>query len=217
MLTRLIHQRRRENWHRFCHQMANGEYTKAISKLSRIRKHHTLRPTFSTPQGSQHATDIMVSHLENTFSGQLLRNCPITAEDIQETIRNLPTKKAPGVDHLRNEMLRSIQRLLISLLLSLFRLYWMWSYTPQSWRVAQVVPIYKKGSTDELSNYRSISLTSIFRKILERYIQYSLQTNGSPLDIAQGGFREPCGAMDQALCLAEICHICVHIIIASPF
>ncbi|KAG1627711.1 hypothetical protein G6F44_012118 [Rhizopus delemar] len=83
----------------------------------------------------------------------------------------------------------------------------MWSYTPQSWRVAQVVPIYKEGSTNESSNYRPISLTSIFRKILERCIQYRLQTNGYPLDIAQGGFRESRGAIDQALCLAEICHI----------
>ncbi|KAG1222028.1 hypothetical protein G6F35_005580 [Rhizopus arrhizus] len=222
-LRRLIHQRRRENWRRFCHQMAIGEYTKAISRLSRIRKHRTLRPAFSTPQGPQHAADIMASHLENVFSGQLLREvqinniynpilpfeieCPITAEDIQEAIRNLPTKKAPGVDHLRNEMLRPIQHLLTPLLLSLFRLCWMWSYTPQSWRVAQVVPIYKKGSTDEPSNYRPISLTSIFRKILERCIQYNLQTDGPSLDIAQGGFRESRGALDQALCLAEICHI----------
>jgi hypothetical protein len=34
-----------------------------------------------------------------------------------------------------------------------------------------------------------------------------LQTNGSPLDIAQGSFRESCGAIDQALRFAEICHI----------
>ncbi|KAG1409088.1 hypothetical protein G6F58_009404 [Rhizopus delemar] len=83
----------------------------------------------------------------------------------------------------------------------------MWSYTPQPWPVAQVVPIYKKGSTDEPSNYRPISLTSIFRKILERCIQYNLQTNGPSLDIAQGDFKESRGALDQALCLAEICHI----------
>jgi hypothetical protein len=158
------------------------------------------------------AADIMASYLENIFSRQLLREvqrnniynpilpfeikCPITAEDIQETIRNLPTKKAPGVDHLRNEMLQPIRHLLAPLLLSLFRLCWMWSYIPQPWRVAQVVPIYKKGSTDEPSNYRPISLTSIFRKTLKRCIQYSFQANRSPLDIAQGGFRESRAAID---------------------
>ncbi|KAG0750056.1 hypothetical protein G6F62_001503 [Rhizopus arrhizus] len=178
---------------------------------------------FSTPQGPQHTADIMASHLENIFSGQLLREVQrnniyntilsfeieysITAEDIQETIRKLPTKKAPGVDHLQNEMLQPIRHLLAPLFLLLFHLCCMRSYTPQSWCVAQVVPMYKEGSTDEPSNYRPISLTSIFRKILERCIQYSLQTNGSPLDIAQNSFREYRGAIDQALCFAEICHV----------
>ncbi|CEG83631.1 hypothetical protein RMATCC62417_17514 [Rhizopus microsporus] len=222
-LRRLIHQQRRENWCRFCYRMTNGEYTKAISNTSRIRKHRTLRPTFSTPQGPQHAADIMASHLENVFSGQLLREvqrnniynpillfeieCLFTADDIQEAVRSLPTKKAPRIDHLPNEMLRPIQHLLTPLLLSLLRLCWMWSYTSQSWRVAQVVPIYKKGSTDKPSNYRPISLTSIFRKTLKRCIQYNLQTNGSLIDIAQGHFRESLGVLDQALCLAEIYHI----------
>ena len=104
--------------------MAVEEYTKAISKLSRIHKHRPPRPYFSTSQGPQHAASIMTSYLENIFSEQQLREvqrnntynpilpfeieCPIIAEDIQETIRNLPTKKATGVDHLRNEMLQPI-------------------------------------------------------------------------------------------------------------
>ncbi|KAG1625268.1 hypothetical protein G6F44_012699 [Rhizopus delemar] len=50
-------------------------------------------------------------------------------------------------------------------------------------------------------------MTTIFRKILERCIQHILQTDGPPLDIAQGGFRESRSALDQALCLTEISHI----------
>ncbi|KAG1145661.1 hypothetical protein G6F38_005494 [Rhizopus arrhizus] len=194
-----------------------------MNVLSRIRKHRTLRPAFSTPQGPQHAADIIASHLENFFFGTIAREvqrnniynpilpfeieCPITAEDIHEAIRNLPTKKAPGIGHLQNEMLQPIRHLLAPLFLLLFSLCWMRSSTPQPWRIAQVVPIYKEGSTDEPSNYRPISLTSIFRKNLEHCIQYNLQTNGPLLDIAQGGFRESRGALDQAFCLAEICHI----------
>ncbi|CEG74980.1 hypothetical protein RMATCC62417_10098 [Rhizopus microsporus] len=34
--------------------------------------------------------------------------------------------------------------------------------------------------------------------------------NSPPLDIAQGGFRESRGPLDQALCLAEICNILRH-------
>jgi hypothetical protein len=102
----------------------------------------------------------MASHLETIFSGAYQRTvqcneittpalpfaveCPITADDISSAIRSLPVKKAPGVDHLRIEMLHPIQHLLQPLLLHLFQLNWAWSYVPRPWRIAQVVPIHKK-------------------------------------------------------------------------
>lgn len=221
-LKRLIHRRRRETWNKFCHQMATGEYTKAIAKISKIRKRRTLKPTFSTPQGPKHSADTMATHLETVFSGDLLQGaktyevaspilpfeaeCPFDVNLVQNAINNLPIRKAPGIDHLRNEMLRPIQHLLAPVLLELFRLCWRWSYTPQAWRIAQVVPIHKKGNPSDANNYRPISLTSVLRKILERCIEASLQEMGPPLDIAQGGFRRSRSALDQALCLSEICH-----------
>ncbi|KAG1647047.1 hypothetical protein G6F44_000217 [Rhizopus delemar] len=222
-LRRLIAQRRRETWTTFCKQMASEEYTKAISKLSRIRKNRTLKPIFSTPEGPQHAADIMASYLEATFSSDLLKNvqlyeidtpilpfeidCLFTRDDINITIRSLPIKKAPGIDHLRNKMLQLISHLLAPILFHLFHMCWAWSYVPQIWCIAQVIPIYKKGSPSYLGNYRPISLITIFRKILERCIQHILQTDGPPLDIAQGGFRESRSALDQALSLTEISHV----------
>ncbi|KAG1046997.1 hypothetical protein G6F43_010535 [Rhizopus delemar] len=222
-LRRLITQRHRETWTTFCKQMASEEHTKAISKLSRIRKNRTLKPTFSTPEGPQHVVDIMASYLEATFSGDLLKNvqryeidtpilpfeidCPFTRDDINLAIRSLPVKKAPGIDHLRNEMLQPISHLLAPILFHLFHMCWAWSYVPQTWRIAQVIPIYKKVSPSDPGNYCLIRLITIFRKILERCIQYILQTDRPPLDIAQGGFRESRSVLDQALCLTEISHL----------
>ncbi|KAG1164786.1 hypothetical protein G6F36_013732 [Rhizopus arrhizus] len=54
---------------------------------------------------------------------------------------------------------------------------------------------------------KPISLTSIFRKILERCLQNDIQFYSSPIDIVQVRFRECCGSLDQTLCLAEICQI----------
>ncbi|KAG1535368.1 hypothetical protein G6F51_011573 [Rhizopus arrhizus] len=199
-VRRLITQRRRATWKDFCKRLASCDYTKAISKISRIRKNRTLKPTFSTPEGPQHAADTMASHLETIFSGAHQRTaqcneittpalpfaveCPITTDDISSAIRSLPP-----------------------LLLHLFQLNWAWSYVPQPWRVAQVVPIHKKGSPSDPGNYRPISLTTIFRKILERCIQHTLRSEGPPLDIAQGGFRESRNALDQAIWLSELCQI----------
>ncbi|KAG1169845.1 hypothetical protein G6F70_008094 [Rhizopus microsporus] len=96
-----------------------------------------------------------------------------------------------------------MQHLLTPVLLILFQMYWEWSYVPLPWHIAHVVLIYKKGSSSETGNYRPISLTTILRKILERCIQPTLTSEGPPLDIAQGGFRESRSALDQDLCLSE--------------
>ncbi|CEG63786.1 hypothetical protein RMATCC62417_00873 [Rhizopus microsporus] len=203
--------------------MATGEYTKALAKISKIRKNHTLKPTFSTAEGAQNSADMMVTHLESIYSGDLLdivqahevisptlpsnEECPFDINLIQDAINHLPAKMAPGVDHLRIEMIKPIQHLLAPVLLILFQMCWACSYALLLWHIAQVVPIYKKGSPLDPGNYRPISLTTIFRKILERCIQPTLTSEGPSLDIAQGGFREPHSALDQALYLSEICQI----------
>ena len=41
------------------------------------------------------------------------------------------------------------------------------SVVPDSWKTANVVPIFKKGDKSIASNYRQISLTSLVGKLLE--------------------------------------------------
>ncbi|KAG0950192.1 hypothetical protein G6F26_001852 [Rhizopus arrhizus] len=182
-----------------------------------------------TGRSPQHAADTTAQHLERIFAGDLLPNstdtttstdaapvvpelfdvasCPITIDDVNDAIKSLPRKKAPGVDHLTIKMLAPITEILTPILVYLFQLCWRWSYTPLSWRVAQVIPIHKKGPATDPGNFRPISLTSIFRKILEKCLYIDLLDHSPTLDIAQGGFREARSTLDQALCLAEICTI----------
>lgn len=185
-LRRLITQRRRETWRLFCQQLEQGDYTKTIAKFSRIRKNRKIKATFSTTEGPQHSADVMAQHLQQIFAGDLLPNrsrshphtyttqpfdlhsCPITIDSIKQAISELPRGKAPGVDHITLEMLLPITDTLTPILLYTFKLCWQWSYTPPSWRVAQVLPIHKKGSISGPANFRPISLTSTFRKILEK-------------------------------------------------
>jgi hypothetical protein len=45
---------------------------------------------------------------------------------------------------------------------------------PTDWKVAQVVPLHKSGSTTDTNNYRPISILPIVSKILERAVHYQL-------------------------------------------
>ncbi|KAG0780410.1 hypothetical protein G6F21_012145 [Rhizopus arrhizus] len=119
-------------------------------------------------------------------------------------IGQLPTRKAPGADHIKAEMLKPISTDLSFILSWFFTLCWQWSYVPSLWRHAQVYPIFKKGDSSLPSNYRPISLTSVFRKLLELSLSPWLSSVSPPLDLAQGGFRPRRSALDQALCLHEL-------------
>lgn len=133
------------------------------------------------------------------------QNDPFTTEQVTKAIERLPTNKAPGADHIRSEMIKPVTHLVAPLLTSLFNLCWRTSQVPTLWRVAQVVPIYKhKGTPNDPANYRPISLTSVFRKLLETCLHQDLLELGPPLDIVQGGFRAHRGALDQARCLHEL-------------
>ncbi len=228
LLKRLIQRRRRETWRQFCDKMSKGEYTKAIARFSRIRKNRSVKPSFSPdPDINRAPADVMADHLQSIYAGQLLTSpsnlgssspitsglpfnlnlCPFSSEQIHETLKQLPRKKAPGVDHIQTGMLLPLIHTLVPQLLHLFSTCWQWSYTPLSWRVAQVVPIHKKGSKSDPGNFRPISLTSIFRKLFEKCLYPSLLEQSPTLDIAQGGFRESRSSLDQVHCLVEICSI----------
>ncbi|KAG1443763.1 hypothetical protein G6F55_012560 [Rhizopus delemar] len=125
LLQRLIQQRRRETWKQFCSKMATGEYTKAIAHFSRIRKNRTIKPSFSPEPGINRApADVMADHLKGIFAGHLLTLtpdldssptltssppfdldlCPFSSDQIYETLKQLPRKKAPGIDHIQTEI-----------------------------------------------------------------------------------------------------------------
>lgn len=116
----------------------------------------------------------------------------------------LPRRKAPGIDHLRDEMLIPIKGQLSHILSLFFELCWSWSTVPSFWRHAQVFPIHKKGDPNDPANFRPISLTSILRKLLEMVILKSVKNHSPSLDVAQGGFRIRRSALDQALCLHDL-------------
>ena len=42
---------------------------------------------------------------------------------------------------------------------------------PSIWKVANVVPIFKKGSKGDALNYRPISLTCVIGKLMERILK----------------------------------------------
>ena len=71
---------------------------------------------------------------------------------------------------------------------------------PTDWKVANIVPLYKKGNKSLPENYRPISLTSLTCKILEHVVFSSVMSHlekYNVLDDAQHGFRKKRSTISQ--------------------
>ena len=66
---------------------------------------------------------------------------------------------------------------------------------PNLLKIVKVIPIHKGGSTQDVSNYRPISLLSIFDKIIEKLMHkrlYNFLMEHNILYQNQFGFRKNC-------------------------
>ena len=64
---------------------------------------------------------------------------------------------------------------------------------PDKLKIVKVIPIHKGGSTQDLNNFRPISLSSIFDKIIEKILHLKLYTfleSNNILYEQQYGFRK---------------------------
>jgi hypothetical protein len=130
-------------------------------------------------------------------------DCPFNEIQVINAIKRLPNKKSPCIDHITAEMIKPITLTIARILHHFFRISWITGHTPLTWRQSQVVPIYKSGDQLDAANYRPISLTSTFRKILEYCLQKTLYDQTNFIDKAQGGFKPFLNSVDQAACLDE--------------
>ena len=90
---------------------------------------------------------------------------PISEIEIISTTKKLKTKKAPGLDRIRNEMLKCGIHYLASSLSILFNTILKSGYLPASWSKGMITAIYKSVDKCDPSNYRGICVSSCLSKL----------------------------------------------------
>ena len=103
-------------------------------------------------------TDNRIDHIE------------IQCDEILSLIRNLNPNKATGSDGISGQMLLLCDNSVVLPLKIIFQNILVASTYPVMWKLANVIPIFKKGDKQSINNYRPISLLPICGKMFEKII-----------------------------------------------
>ena len=104
-----------------------------------------------------------VRSIEDIFNECAERLVDISMDEVKiaKRLNNLRVDKSAGVDELGPRLLKELSNDLAGPVAMLFRQSLSEGTVPIDWRSANVTPIFKKGSRQQVENYRPVSLTSV--------------------------------------------------------
>ena len=100
---------------------------------------------------------------------------------VKKLLANINPNKACGPDGIHGQILKNCADSIASPLSLLFKISYNTGCLPKEWKLANVVPVHKKGAKDDVENYRPISLTSLVMKVFERILKEELLNKTSHL------------------------------------
>ncbi|PNF19791.1 hypothetical protein B7P43_G14658 [Cryptotermes secundus] len=113
----------------------------------------------------------------------------ISNRDVQNAIKRLRPTKSVGTDGIPNFVIKGCSEILVPVLRYIFNLSLSQNSFPKLWKQAIIVPVFKKGKTSSVRNYRPIAILNNFSKVFEFIIHdHIYQFFKSKLSPFQHGF-----------------------------
>ena len=128
-------------------------------------------------------------------------------KEIRIGIKSLKNNTSVGYDCISNEMLKHSNLSMLHCFCKLFNLIYESDYYPSQWSESFIKPLFKSGSENDPSNYRSIFISSCLSKLFSKKLYNILNThvidNNKIVD-NQIGFRKSFSTSDHVYILKSI-------------
>lgn len=216
--------RRSEVFEEIVNNIGNSQNSAAFARMVKTvrNRNNRVHCGLSVDQMQEHER-----YFQNSFNGQPNGRETIQAiqtegelptlpwEDIASILLQLPLGKAAGIDGIMPELLAFGKFPMAKVLAKLFEIISIANKIPEDWCTALIVPVFKKkGSDQDIKNYRPIALTCLARRVYEKAIAMHISKFQEKLHNNQGGFRRRRSTLDQVFCLQELinnnqpmCHV----------
>ena len=101
---------------------------------------------------------------------------PTSTSEIETEISAINVRKATGPYSIPSNLLKLLKSVISKPLEIIFNASFARGIVPNKFKIARVLPVFKNGIQTNMSNYRPISLLSVFNRILEK-IMYNRLSN----------------------------------------
>ena len=138
-------------------------------------------------------------HNPDNHDGVIIHLEPDILEcEVKWALGNIIMNKASGCHGIPVELFQTLKDDAVKVLHSICQQIWKTQQWPQDWKTSVFIPIPKKGSAKERSNYHTITLISHTSKVMLKIFQASFQQYmNRELPDVQPGFRKGRGTRDQ--------------------
>ncbi|XP_018376755.1 PREDICTED: golgin subfamily A member 6-like protein 22 [Trachymyrmex cornetzi] len=127
-------------------------------------------------------------------------------EEMKEALKKMKNKKAKGIDEIPAETWKYAGGTLWNDMVDLMRQIWKQGEIPEDWKKSIIVPLYKRGDTEKVRNYRGISLLCTaykwYAEILRTKLEKEVKRN-NVIPETQTGFRKGRSTMDNTYIYTE--------------
>ena len=161
--------------------------------------------------------DFFCSHSNIDSSGASLPNKTIVNDvklesitfnqaEVLDILKSLDPNKSVGLDGVSPRLLKLVAEEIAPSLTRVFNCSMSCSKFPSQWKLANVIPIYKKGKLTEVSNYRPVSLLSCLSKVFEKVVfrhLFNFFRENMKLSIHQSGFMPGDSTVNQLVYLYD--------------
>ena len=106
------------------------------------------------------------------FSNDSFRPFKFEAHNVLQILKTIDINKSQGPDGISGAVLKYCAPSLANPLSILFNISYSSGQFPSDWKLANVVPVHKKGDKSDIKNYRPISITSLVMKVMDIIIQF---------------------------------------------
>ena len=105
----------------------------------------------------------------------MLSDLTLTVTHVLDVLANLDASKATGPDEIPARILKETAHEIAPSLCELFKKSLRLGSIPTDWKLANLVPVFKKDSKEHAENYRPISLLCLVSKVMERCVFNSIK------------------------------------------